>query len=242
MPHTSSPILFTDADNTLWNTDRIYAKAQLSLLRDIEAHFNTTLVSRHRLAFVRSLDQSIAANHESGLRYPPILLIQALAEKGHLAKSDTSNPQTADAVEQMEQTFSQVLSMSVPGLRRGVRSGLKELFQHDVEVIIVTEGSERRCRQNLQTFRLDPYVSNIRSGPKSPSLFADLANLYSDRRKFFVGDQLDVDIALAHAAGFETIYYPSKFRPKWVRSLETIADHTIRTFSEVPIIVTRSRD
>jgi hypothetical protein len=33
---THATYLFTDADNTLWDTDTVYAEAQLALLRDLE--------------------------------------------------------------------------------------------------------------------------------------------------------------------------------------------------------------
>ena len=51
--------LFTDADNTLWDTNSVFAAAQVGLLRDIESEVRLTApeASDEGLAFVRRIDQ-----------------------------------------------------------------------------------------------------------------------------------------------------------------------------------------
>ncbi|MDA9393086.1 hypothetical protein WN73_21450 [Bradyrhizobium sp. CCBAU 45394] len=61
--------LFTDADNTLWDTDTVFAAAQLEMLREVEK-----LTGRRApddedrgLAFLRTIDQRIATEHPDHL-------------------------------------------------------------------------------------------------------------------------------------------------------------------------------
>src|SRR5262245_46559998 len=69
--------LFTDADNTLWDTNAVYARAQLLLLHSLagEHMFESDVEA---LDFVRRIDQRIARLHPKGLRFPPMLLASAL--------------------------------------------------------------------------------------------------------------------------------------------------------------------
>lgn len=81
MRDTNSPVtvVFIDADNTLWDTDGVYADAQLALLNELEDRLDVQLLEPDRLAFVRAIDQGLATRHHEGLRYPPRFLIKALA-------------------------------------------------------------------------------------------------------------------------------------------------------------------
>ena len=59
MSDTDSPVtvVFIDADNTLWDTDGVYADAQLALLNELEDRLGVQFPELDRLAFVRSIDQ-----------------------------------------------------------------------------------------------------------------------------------------------------------------------------------------
>src|SRR5437016_187694 len=70
--------LVTDADNTLWDTDGVYAEAQLWLVRIVEGELKANTSRQDRLKFIREIDQSIAQRHHAGLRYPSVLLVSAL--------------------------------------------------------------------------------------------------------------------------------------------------------------------
>ena len=81
MSDTNSPVtaIFIDADNTLWDTDGVFADAQLALLNELEDRLGVQFPEPDRLAFVRAIDQGLAERHHEGLRYPPRFLIKALA-------------------------------------------------------------------------------------------------------------------------------------------------------------------
>ena len=75
----SKPTVFIDADNTLWDTNRVYADAQLSLLTDVENASGRRTAADDRLGWLREIDQALAERHHAGLRYPPRLLANAVA-------------------------------------------------------------------------------------------------------------------------------------------------------------------
>src|SRR5690349_8683012 len=70
--------IYTDADNTLWDTDAVFREAQLGLLNDVENLSERSLSRSDRLEFLREYDQAIALRHHSRLKYPPSLLVRAL--------------------------------------------------------------------------------------------------------------------------------------------------------------------
>jgi len=82
MSDTNSPVtaVFIDADNTLWDTDGVFADAQLALLKELEDHLGVQFPEPDRLAFVRAIDQGLAERHHEGLRYPPRFLINWIGQ------------------------------------------------------------------------------------------------------------------------------------------------------------------
>ena len=82
-------IVFVDADNTLWDTNAVYAEAQLAMLTTVEQCVGRLLLVQDRLDWLRAIDQALAERHHAGLRYPPRLLAQAtaLALTGHKAST-----------------------------------------------------------------------------------------------------------------------------------------------------------
>jgi putative hydrolase of the HAD superfamily len=74
-----SPVFFVDADNTLWGTDAVFAEAQERLLDRVEEACAASANMPNRLHFIREVDQALAERHHLSLKYPPVLLAQALA-------------------------------------------------------------------------------------------------------------------------------------------------------------------
>lgn len=70
--------IYTDADNTLWDTNAVFADAQLYLLEHAEKIAGQPTPSATPLEYLRRYDQAIAKRHHLRLRYPPALLIRAL--------------------------------------------------------------------------------------------------------------------------------------------------------------------
>lgn len=240
--------VFVDADNTLWDTDSVFAHAQRNLLERVEAATGIATTANDRLAYVRRLDQAIAERHHARLRYPPRLLVRGLeaalagfpADRAARAacRNSTLTRLPDSLVDEIEEAFFADLRRA-PELRLGVYEGLEVLHAANCFLLVLTEGSRAQVEKTAKRLKLDGFVSRIIEGRKRIELYHRVLRLAgTHKRAFMIGDQLDLDIAPAKAAGLETIYFPSGFRPRWTPD-ETLVqpDHRILLFSDVPSIV-----
>jgi putative hydrolase of the HAD superfamily len=245
---TPPATVFVDADNTLWDTDAVFAHAQLGLLSAVEKAVGIRVSDSDRLAFVRELDQQIAERHHQGLRYPPLLLARATAfalsglgasRAARAAWTGELKTPMGDGVEgRLEQAF--LAEISKPAeLRPGVIEGLDRLLAAGCTVLIVTESVAAKISATAERLGLTGHFTRIIEGKKRPELYERVMRLtQSPERAFMVGDQLDRDIAPAKAAGLTTIYFPGGFKPKWMpEESEVSPDFKISSFAEVPEIV-----
>lgn len=246
---TATATVFVDADNTLWDTDSVYAAAQLRMLEAIETVTGTYAQSLDRLGYIRAFDQAIAERHHAGLRYPPRLLAHAVALglKGEPVASaarralkdlDHGGGLEGTAADAAIGRFFAALK-SLPPLRPGVGPGLKQLKAMGCLVIIVTEGAQARISATVNALKLTAWIDRVIEAPKQTRLYTRVARLsHAPLPMFMVGDQLQRDIAPAKAAGLETIYFPGDFAPKWEPREEVVGpDHRIDTFTQVAQIV-----
>lgn len=238
--------IFVDADNTLWDTDGVFARAQLDLLDKIEAAAGRSAPAE-RLAFIRRFDQGLAQQHHKRLRYPPRLLVQATALGLGGAPSDKAvraallggaHPVPEQQALSFERDFLEAIGRTPP-LRPGVIEGLDALRAAGCLVLVLTEGSLERVRRTAEVAGLTGHFDRIIESPKQPSLYARIRRLTgAPERAYMIGDQLDRDIAPAKAAGLTTIYFPGGFQPRWTPREEEIGpDFRIDSFAQVPVIV-----
>jgi len=239
--------LVTDADNTLWDTNSIYAEAQLSFLSDIEKVVGQECQVPERLAFVRRLDQGLALKHEMHLRYPSAHLAAAVenALLGYPTEQAIDSALRLNNVTVFAQRFGRQLDRfeerirnRTPSLRQGVGDFLRQLDTRNLWLVVATETDSRRCYSVLQHHDLTHCVQDVVSGLKTPKFYDDISARYASTIKFSVGDQLDRDISPAMDAGFITIYFPSEFTPFWSPSAVSVSpDYEISSFAELDSII-----
>lgn len=232
-------LLVTDADNTLWDTDAVFAEAQLNLLARVEERIRPLRSDRDRLAFVRRIDQEIASSHPDGLRYPISILIEKLVQ---MVAGDPSAKLGEENAKDLQIRYYSDLQTR-PRLRWGVRPALQELSAHNVQIWVVSEGSEKRIRESLEDHGIASFVDRVVSAKKDVAMFAALsreARLFG--LKAVVGDQLDRDIAPAKQAGFFTIHLPGSFAPEWVDpEMARFIDKSIGNYREVAETIVSDR-
>jgi putative hydrolase of the HAD superfamily len=241
--------VFVDADNTLWDTDGVYAAAQLKLLAAVEDAIHVRAGAPDRLAYVRVLDQDLAQRHHAGLRYPAKLLAHALASglqgqdaptavRRALLELDHGGALEAPAAEAATSEFFAALK-ALPPLRPGVEQGLRNLRDMRCLVIVVTEGAQARIASTANALGVTPYIDRLIEAPKQRRLYERVARLsHAPQPMFMVGDQLQRDIAPAKEAGLETIYFPGNFTPKWEPAEDLVRpDHRVTNFNDVAQIV-----
>lgn len=232
--------LCTDADNTLWDTNSVYANAQLWMLRSLERELGRAApeVDDEGLEFVRRIDQEIAAKHHDRLRYPAQIIANALSKAldGHSA-SEAVTFALADA--ESLNLFPRIVEgyverlQAMPKLRSGVAEGLRLAKLIGVPVTVLTEERLQRVVDLVDAHNLGKFIDNVMVINKEDSEYAALRRKFSNATLLMVGDQLDRDIGAAHRAGFATFYFPSGFKPYWTKELESVADHQITRYDEI---------
>jgi putative hydrolase of the HAD superfamily len=229
--------LYTDADNTLWDTDGVYADAQLSLLSAAELIAEHVGPTTGRLEFVRQYDQAIAARHHARLRYPPALLLRAIVDglKGLPSEEAASlvvrhghAPTESEAA--ALQTFNEVLS-ELPSLLPSVVEGLELAKRSGCPVYVVTEGPGELLQGRLRLHNIDGLVAGTVAASKTTELYERLIKRAAPRTAVMIGDQPDRDVRLAKQAGMKAVLIPSRFRPAWSSTADAaMADIVVETF------------
>jgi putative hydrolase of the HAD superfamily len=225
--------IYTDADNTLWDTDALYANAQLALLSAAEDIAKKRSPSDDRLAFVRAYDQEIAAQHHSGLRYPPALLIRALVSgvDGQSVQDAARTVLSTGSVATQDESralraYSQILS-GVPPILPSVKMGLELARDAGIPVYVVSEGSIELVRSRLRDLEIEPLTAGALAATKTAELYSRLIQRAAPKRAVMIGDQPDKDIQLAHKAGMLTILVHGRFRPVWTQAMTATGADTV---------------
>lgn len=217
-------VILTDADNTLWDTDSVFAGAQIGLLSIVEELTAKQCLEEDRLGFVRRYDQAIAAVHHAHLKYPPSLLVRAL----EMALAGSDAMKTADVVcrgknvSKLEQAtidhaVGEYLALlgRVPELLPTVREGLELLRDAGMRLYVLTEGKMEKQKNVLLHHSLSELVSGMFELTKDTAQFRRLRLRFTPAEVVIIGDQLDRDIIPAKAAGCSTVLVPGRFRPYW---------------------------
>ena len=241
--------LFTDADNTLWDTNSVFARAQVGLLRAIECR---TGISAPRgedqgLSFLRAVDQRIAEVHSDHLRYPPKLLVSGIIEalQGRGANAAAKNALAKPSVAGFDAEIDAYLLElgALPPLREGVAETLKAASELGVPITVVSEERRERCEVRLAAHDLAALVADVVSAPKSLDLYRRLRREAPSRWVAMVGDQPDRDISPAKRAGFWTFLFPSAFAPYWSSRTRARPTRVLHRFDElIPLLAENRRE
>lgn len=220
----TTPIVLADADNTLWDTDAIFASAQVSLLTSVENATGKCFSGNDRLSFVREYDQAIAARHHLHFRYPRGMLARALrAGLECIPPSKAADDIVRGRSLGVELPFEVLDSLVVefdhalraePILLPGVREGLEDAKEKGLATYVLTEGHVRRQNELVDHLALRELVNGVLEVTKNERQFIRLKTRFSPASIYVIGDQIDRDIAPALAAGCAAILVPSRFRPR----------------------------
>lgn len=228
-------VLIVDADNTLWDTNEVFARAQLRLLEVTEQATGKMCPATDRLDFVRSYDQAIAVKHHLHLKYPAQLLVAAIGAglcgtdpaiaaelviRGRPLPHKLSGPQVRDVLA----AYTQALT-DIPALLPTVREALELARSRNMAVFVMTEGKLERQRQSLTEHGLAQLVASTWEMPKTSAQFERLRQRFAQSEVVVIGDQLDRDIVPAHRAGCKTVLVPGRFKPRWDDQDAQAADH-----------------
>jgi len=235
-------VVLVDADNTLWDTNALFAAAQVTLLEFVERTTGRKCPVPDRLAFVRSYDQALASRHHLHLKYPVQMLVATLADAlisqaspVIAAESILQGRQSADHLS--SKTRNDAISAYVHGLSAAtellprVRVGLQLAKDSGLPLFVITEGKLDLQRKALFAHHLEAYIENIWELTKTVAQFQRLVRRFQPAKLIVIGDQPDRDVVPAHQAGCTTILVRGKFRPGWQSERdECAADYIARNF------------
>ena len=221
-------VILADADNTLWDTDAVFAKAQLVLLAQVELTVGIQLSSENRLEFVRAYDQALAARHHLHLKYPPQMLVSALAA----GLRSTTPDAAATAIIGGDTALSNLDSGAIEAAISAYLNALREtpsmlptvvqgihLAQHpNVALYVMTEGRVDKQRGIVTAHGLNNDIAGVWELTKDRAQFERLRRRFEGSTVVVIGDQPDRDIIPATQAGCLAVLVPSRFRPKWQKT------------------------
>uniref|UniRef100_E1T3W8 Haloacid dehalogenase domain protein hydrolase n=1 Tax=Burkholderia sp. (strain CCGE1003) TaxID=640512 RepID=E1T3W8_BURSG len=217
-------IILSDADNTLWDTDAVFAGAQLQFLEEVEAAIQIRCTEADRLDFVRRYDQELALQHHLHFRYPPIMLVFALSNgltgmSAHTAATAaiSGNLTKLISIPRGEEVVSnyQTFLNQTPPLLPGVVQGLRLAAESELPLYVITEGMIEKQRKILDSYNLSKMIRGVFEISKSIAGFERLKQRFAPSQIAVIGDQPDRDITPAKIVGLTTVAVPSRFRPAW---------------------------
>jgi putative hydrolase of the HAD superfamily len=239
----TNQIILTDADNTLWDTDSIFANAQIELLSVVEAATANRCLEDDKLAFVRRYDQAIAALHHAHLKYPPSMLVSALV----LGIKGLDSTKAAELVirgrvpiSTLEQSVADLavekyLAMlgKIPELLPTVNEGIMTAREAGITVYVLTEGKIEKQKKFLSHHLLDGFVAGVFEVVKNQTQFERLRQRFAPAEVIVIGDQPDRDVVPARGAGCVGVLVPGRFRPNWHNAEQwKDANYIASTFKE----------
>jgi putative hydrolase of the HAD superfamily len=196
-------VILADADNTLWDTDAVFAVAQSQLLEAVERASGLTVpaTSDQRLAWLRGYDQAIARIDHRYLRYPSSLLVRALAmgiagataadAASAVVRGDANTGVPSQDVDAIVAAFLQALER-VPEILPSVREGLEAAAREGIEVWVLTEGPADRQRARIAAHGLDGLIRGVAEAIKNKEQFARHQRRFAPRMLYVIGDQPDM--------------------------------------------------
>jgi len=254
-------VLIWDADNTLWDTNRVFRSAQLALLKVLS---DSGLFEKpeEELSLLRAIDQQLAARLGVA-EYDFLQLATALVEyyrgpKDVEAAVETVLSTRPAATEATIDLAAAALSHGleeIPPLLDGVEATLAQIrtqtygSKHLAQVLL-SEGRRDRLEKILHAHEsvlsamdavlildktTDAFLEAQRLGAAQLGV-----NVTAVSTTVAVGDSLQRDISLAKKAKFTTVYKPSGYKGTEIPlDSSDSPDFIIQSMAELPSILTR---
>ena len=232
-PSESAALVF-DADNTLWDTNAVFRKAQLEILR-VFAKRGLIKEPESELDNLRLIDKALA-NLAQDFEYRPIMLPVALDH--YYSRNVSIDEAAAWALQQGSRYAQGFVRSSCDSFSKALEQ-IPPMFEDAEEVLIklqdsrssgspialvmFSEGKARRLERILEAHHLRnrKVFDEIVIQKKSLDSFCHVremahrhlssVNEYPETLFVMIGDSLQRDIVLANRTGFVTVYKPTVF-------------------------------
>ncbi|HKP53629.1 MAG TPA: HAD family hydrolase [Chloroflexia bacterium] len=257
-------LIVFDADNTLWDANKVFTDAQLALLTSLQ-DAGLKIDPAEDLATLRSTDMLLGsilerAEYDFRLLVMAMMLIASTGVSKEEAASQvlSDDPSAADlppeVIDSSFASYSEAL-MQIPPLFPGTKDVLAYIGtcsskRDPLVTAVLSEGNEERLEMILQAHRIrdERYFDEIVIARKSKQAFEEIKAVGikllpepPDQVRtlvMMVGDSLHRDIKLANQADFMTVYKPSRFKGhETPQEEDEKPDYTISALTELPPIL-----
>jgi len=248
-------ILILDADNTLWDADAVFTRAQLAMIEILEQQGH--VFPTDKLTFLRHVDRALVERYgtfEYDFRTLSKALVCAVKNDQVECESSPLHPDTSSATAEAFQAFRQTLDASVPELLLGAGELIawlraeRSCASRRVAAILLSEGDQRRLDRIAHHYGLDDSVFDhvhflvTKDRESFAAAISEGRLVLGDPSALAVsiGDSLKRDVAPSKAAGCITVYKPHGFHGnEQPASAGEEPAHTVRTIHEALEIIER---
>jgi putative hydrolase of the HAD superfamily len=258
-------VIVFDADNTLWDTNGVFRRAQLDLL-DVFARAGLCADAESQLQVLRRIDREFAdriGSFEYDFRLLPAALachytlgltITEAVEKIVSQTYQNGDPRLAAIVDESYRAFAKGLR-KIPRLYPDARTVISSIrssrsSENRIVTVIFSEGAPERLERVFEAHEIRGrgLFDEIIIGAKSREAFeaakrAGLKHLSSEGEAhetlfIMVGDSLQRDIKFGNQTGYTTVYIPAGFlgREK-PREPDEEPHYIVERLSELPPIL-----
>jgi putative hydrolase of the HAD superfamily len=252
--------MIVDGDNTLWDTNSVFADAQVNILKCLRRS-DSTFNLQDGFRKLRQIDDVLIkqyGRHE----YDFSVLVLALY---HFFKGEEEEAAVRMACRAFEtRTPSEGMDIAVkcgkqfkkdlrkfPALFKDSKKTLQTLKKRGAVLILSSEGDKERISRILNHYLMKRLFDHIMDGAKSVEQLKEaknvgtiiLKNRHSTAapKTVVVGDLLDRDILFGNKIGAITIYRPGGYKGRQTpQSKDEIPDYEIYEFREIIDILDRN--
>lgn len=244
-------VYIIDADNTLWDTNKVFVGAQIKLISALQEDgcgFNTDTA----LQAMRAVDFQIAIALDdfeydfSRLAYALLLIDQGLPEDEVVRLAAAAEPLAAEreTARRAADSFYEHLNTNCPPLGHGVKETLAAIRDRGNTLVLHSEGLRDRVLRTLATYSLEPLFDSLALERKSRESFQRARQAGEDLyrtatgqnpdRCIVVGDSPKRDIRFGNLIGAITVFKPGGWLGIELPDDPLLTPHyTIQSFSEL---------
>jgi len=247
-------IILLDGDNTLWDTNEIFTKAQLKLLEGLENR-NLDIDPEIEFKTLRNFDDVLIKKFKTPEYDFRVLALALYLFYNHWNKDDAIDEairvlkndkkiRGKRIADKCYEAFKKEMKEHPP-LFEGAKDALSILKKWNGALILLSEGNAGRIERIVNHHKIGKYFDLIFSGEKSLKKFNEAVKEGRKilRRKdpktskfdvIVIGDLLDKDILFGNRIGAITIHKPGGYKPhqKPTNKME-VPKYTAKDFSEI---------
>jgi len=222
-------VFMLDGDNTLWDTNMVFTRAQMAVLRELR-RTGLKFTQGDGFKILRRIDDRLVSYYKSreydfralfvalSLRFNGQTETEAVSSAPRIVKGRIPS-ELKKSVESCSRVFRKEMRQ-MPPLFRGVKGTLAAFRRKPSVILLFSEGDVVRVSRLISTLSLERYFDRIFVRKKTYGLYARarelaLSKLVSGRntKVMVVGDLLDPDVRIGNRIHAITVLRLAGYKP-----------------------------